>query len=233
MHCVSTQPPHSPPALIYSYFCWMKKNTTLFLLLISAFLFCNHAAQAQSDTCEKCIEEIHQFQKQLNAEFADSTQSPLSAEELKNFQGLDFFPINLKYRVQAQLIRTPDEKPFKMKTTTSREPEYVKYGVVQFALDGRTYTLNVYQSLRLRQMDQYKNSIFLPFTDLTNGNETYGGGRYIDLQIPKGNTITINFNMAYNPSCAYNHRYSCPVPPKANFIDTKILAGVKAYKAEK
>ena len=71
--------------------------------------------------------------------------------------------------------------------------------------------------------------MFLPFSDLTSGNETYGGGRYIDLEIPKGKTITIDFNQAYNPYCAYNPKYSCPIVPAENELLTNVNAGVKKF----
>jgi uncharacterized protein (DUF1684 family) len=88
--------------------------------------------------------------------------------------------------------------------------------------------LNVYQSHTLREKEGYKDYLFLPFTDLTNGNETYGSGRYIDLRIPERETIIIDFNKAYNPYCAYNYGYACPIPPKENKLKVEIRAGVMA-----
>lgn len=173
--------------------------------------------------------EIDSFQNHLNAEFANPKESPLTEEDLKNFKGLDFFPADSKFRVLAKFVRTAGGKPFEMKTTTDRKPIYEKYGEVYFEIDGKKFKLNIYQSHKLRETEEYKTYLFLPFTDLTNGDETYGGGRYIDLQIPQGDTIIIDFNKAYNPYCAYNHKYSCPVPPAENHLDIKIMAGVKAF----
>ena len=116
-----------------------------------------------------------------------------------------------------------------MKTTTSRLPTYEVFGVATFVLDGKELQLNIYQSHRLRETEEYKDYLFLPFTDLTNGEETYGGGRFIDLEIPKGDYITIDFNKSYNPYCAYNKKYSCPIPPKENDLDVRILAGIKKW----
>ena len=87
--------------------------------------------------------------------------------------------------------------------------------------------LNIYQNHRLRKMEKYRNHLFLPFTDLTNGEETYGGGRYIDLSIPDSDTIIIDFNKAYNPYCAYSSTRSCPIPPRENDLDLKVEAGVR------
>lgn len=117
-----------------------------------------------------------------------------------------------------------------MKTTTERLPVYDKYGTLTFELDDKTYKLSVYQSHSLRNNKKYKNYLFLPFTDLTNGNETYGGGRYIDFTIPDSDVVVIDFNKAYNPYCVYSDKYSCPIPPKENHLPIKITAGIKNYK---
>jgi uncharacterized protein (DUF1684 family) len=120
-----------------------------------------------------------------------------------------------------------------MLTTTSRLAKYVKYGEATFKLDGKEDQLNIYQSLSLREKPAYKDYLFLPFTDETSGKESYSGGRYIDLTIPKGNKIIIDFNKAYNPYCAYNHKYSCPIPPKGNHLNIAIKAGVKRYQKKR
>ena len=104
---------------------------------------------------------------------------------------------------------------------------YVKYAELRFTLLGKTCKLDVFQSLDLAKIDEYKDSLFLPFTDLTSGNGSYGGGRYVDLRIPLGDSVTIDFNTAYNPYCAYNHDYSCPIPPKQNDLQVEVKAGVK------
>jgi peptide deformylase len=95
--------------------------------------------------------------------------------------------------------------------------------------------LNVYQSVALFQNPAYKNHLFLPFLDLTNGQESYSGGRYIDLSTDdiKGNNVEIDFNKAYNPYCAYSNGYRCPVPPVENNLETKIMAGEKAFHKSK
>jgi uncharacterized protein (DUF1684 family) len=76
---------------------------------------------------------------------------------------------------------------------------------------------------------KYKNHIFVPFTDLTTGSESYGGGRYVDLELPFSDKVIIDFNRAYNPYCAYNHKYSCAIPPEENHLNVAIKAGVKAF----
>lgn len=177
--------------------------------------------------------EIEEFQNEMNEAFKSEDESPLTKEAKKKFKGLKFFRINEKYRVEADFERTKDAEPFKMQTTTDRQPTYEKYGVATFNIDGQTYQLNIYQSHDLREMEEYKNHLFLPFKDLTSGKQSYGGGRFIDLEIPEGDKIIIDFNKAYNPYCAYNHHYSCPIPPKENDLELKVLAGVKKYKSKK
>ena len=173
------------------------------------------------------IEEIKAHQKELNEEFLDPQESPLSKKERKKFKGHNFFPIDEAFRVEAKFTRTRNAVPFKMKTSTDRLPTYNKYGEAVFLLKGKEYKLNIYQSHRLQQMEEYKDYLFLPFTDLTNGEETYGGGRYIDLTIPKGDVLIIDFNKAYSPLCAYSYKYSCPIPPAENDLKLRIEAGVK------
>jgi uncharacterized protein len=169
------------------------------------------------------------FQRKINAEFKDATSSPLKDKDRKNFSGLDFFKFDLAYVVTATLKRTPDSKWFKMKTTTSRVSNERVYGVLSIELKGETYELNVYQGEELMKKKGFEDYLFLPFLDDTNGDTTYGGGRYIDLRIPKGDTIVIDFNKAYNPYCAYNDKYSCPIVPRVNYISTEVRAGVKAF----
>ncbi|TVZ15638.1 DUF1684 domain-containing protein [Maribacter sp. MAR_2009_72] len=191
---------------------------TLTLLIILQLCIANAQSYNQS---------VLDFQQHLNEEYKNPDESPLDKKDLKWFKGHDFFPINEKYRVVAKFTKIMNPTPFLMKTTTSRLSMYEVYGVANFELDGKEYQLNVYQNHKLRETEEYKNYLFLPFTDLTNGDQTYGGGRFIDLEIPEEETIVIDFNKAYNPYCAYSSNYSCPIPPKENDLDIHITAGIK------
>ena len=197
----------------------MKKYFSL--LLLSFFLLTN----AQDKTAETSKE----FQDNLNLDYADKEKSPLTKEDFKSFKTLDFFPISDKYIVEATFVRTKKEKVFKMKTSTDRLPEYVKYGELSFTIDGVACKLNVYQNIELIKKPGFDDYLFLPFSDLTSGKESYIGGRYVDLRIQKGKLWTIDFNKAYNPYCAYNHKYSCPIVPLENDLKVEILAGVKKF----
>lgn len=190
-------------------------------LLISCFLV--------SSAQDKAAETSKEFQENLNLGYADKEKSPLTKEDLKSFKSLDFFPISDKYIVEATFVRTKKEKVFKMKTSTDRLPEYVKYGELSFTIDGVACKLNVYQNIELIKKPGFDDYLFLPFSDLTSGKESYIGGRYVDLRIQKGKLWTIDFNKAYNPYCAYNHKYSCPIVPLENDLNVEILAGVKKF----
>ena len=198
----------------------MKITVLLFLMVFS--IGCAQEKQM--------INAETEWQKEMNADFKDATKSPLKDKDRKNFTGLDFYKFDSTYVVTAKLTRTPDAKPFKMKTTTERRPDYVQFGVVTFNLKGKEYQLNIYQNLGLLDQEGYEDYLFLPFLDNTNGNGSYSGGRYTEARIPEGDTIVIDFNKAYNPYCAYNEKYSCPIVPRANYLDLEIEAGVKAFK---
>lgn len=176
--------------------------------------------------------EILEFQEELDESFKDPETSPLTDKHRKDFEGLDFFEPDTSYIVKALFERTPDAVPFFMPTTTDRKTEEVLYGIARFTLNGAEHQLEVYQSLELLDQEEYEDYLFLPFMDVTNGEETYGGGRYIDLSIPEGDTLVIDFNKAYNPYCAYNKKYSCPLVPRQNYLRTKVRAGVKNFKKD-
>lgn len=198
----------------------MKTGLLIFIISLS------HALIAQSDSL---LSESRAAQKLLNEEFSNSETTILEAEDLKSFEGLEFYPLNEKYIVTAKFERTPNEKPFLMPTTTDRTPEYVKYGELHFTLEGKDLVLSLFQSTQPYDVAGYEDYLFLPFTDLTGGNGSYGGGRYLDMTIPNGDSVIIDFNKAYNPYCAYNPKYSCPIPPEENDILVRIEAGVKNF----
>ncbi|MGL2966170.1 DUF1684 domain-containing protein [Flavobacterium sp. XGLA_31] len=193
-------------------------------LVWALLFFCLASAQDKKDTAA-----AFKFQEELNKEFADKTTSPLTDEDLKTFKALHFYPVTEQFIVTARFTKAQNEKVFEMKTSTTRLPKYIKYGELEFTLEGRVFKLNVYQNIELIKKEGYADYLFLPFSDLTCGKESYIGGRYIDMHIPQSDTEVIDFNMAYNPYCAYNHKYSCPIVPLENDLDIAILAGVKKF----
>lgn len=182
----------------------------------------------QLSSQEVAYDEIKAFQEKLDQEYKDQEHSPLKdASRIEKFEGHEFFPIDLKYRVKAKLIRPKQADTIRIPTSSTKVKTFDKYALAKFKIEGKTYELTLYQSHRLREMEEYKNYLFLPFKDYTNGNQTYGGGRYIDLEIPEGDEIIIDFNQSYNPLCAYSEGFSCPIPPEENHLQLKIEAGIK------
>ncbi len=173
------------------------------------------------------------FRAQRDAEFRDPKTSPLETWEIAKFAGLNYFNIDPSFKVPANFVRTPNEKKFNMPTSSGTTKVYLKYGELIFKVRNREYKLGVYQSEVLAKTEKYKNFLLIPFTDQTSGKETYGGGRYIDFEIPSSEVVTLDFNLAYNPSCAYSSRYNCPIPPRENRLRTKIRAGEKVYKTHR
>ena len=178
---------------------------------------------------EEALAAITKHREKQQAEMKGE-KSPLVPKDKKRFKGLKYFPVDLKYRIKARFVQTDNTPMFFMKTTTTRLPEYRKFGEVYFTLDSVDYMLEVYQSPDIMKMKGYEDYLFIPFTDLTNGNETYEVGRYIEFRIPKSDDVILDFNMAYNPYCSYNPNYSCPIPPEANRLPIPIPAGEKKFK---
>lgn len=188
---------------------------------------CSLHVSAQTDSL-KAIEEIMAFQKKLNDDFRNLQTSPLEEEGFAKFEGHNFFPINLDYRVEAKLSVTRDKPFFPMLTSTSMYSTERIYGYVIFTLEKKKFRLPVYQSKELMGTKEYADYLLFPFSDKTNGRQTYTRGRYIDLRIPKeGKSLIIDFNMAYNPYNAYNLKFSCLLVPPKNRMDIAVRAGVR------
>lgn len=177
-------------------------------------------------------EDLKTFREGREKEFRNKAESPLKEEDFPVFKGLDYFPTDEQYRVYAKFTRTPDEEYFQMPTSSGDEKKFVKYGELSFQIGGQDLTLNVYQFDKgvLKTIPEYADLMFVPFKDQTSNKETYGGGRYIDIKIPKGGEALLDFNLAYNPSCAYGtDRFNCPIPPPENFLKAEIRAGEKSF----
>ena len=190
------------------------------ILLFSLFLLLN------CDNRKRYNNDLTPFQREINDFFKDASVSPLKKRDLKKFRGLDFFTYDSTYLVTAKLTKTPKEKPFMMLTTTDMVVEYIKYGTVSFELLNNQYSLDIYKNL---EDPNERDNLFLPFLDDTNGNDSYGGGRYINLSIPQGDNLIIDFNSAFNPYCVYDEKYSCPIVPRENYLPLEIKAGVMNF----
>lgn len=177
--------------------------------------------------------DVKAFREGRDKEFRDSKESPLRIEDIAAFKGLKYFDIDERFRVEATFTRTSAEKYFDMPTSSGTTKKFVKYGVLRFRIGGKPLTLSVYQidpAVRAK-FPEYADLLFVPFKDESNRRETYGGGRYIDILMPKGETVTVDFNNAYNPNCAYgSDRYNCPIPPRENRLPIAVNAGEKRFQ---
>ena len=171
--------------------------------------------------------EVLKYQQELDDFYTDSATSPLKPEERAAFHGHEYFSYNPEMAVEAQILVLENEPWFNMATSSGVSREYRRYAKATFELRGQTLELFLYQSKRLMAIEEYKDHLFLPFMDKTTGVSTYGTGRFMDITIPEGTTMVLDFNYAYNPYCAYTDGYSCPITPKENFIDIEISAGIK------
>ena len=173
--------------------------------------------------------EIEKHREEYKAEFLKSANAPLKQED---FEYLRFYEPNEKFKIECKFVATKGGKPFELPTSAGKTKTYIKFGELRFEIDGQKYKLAVYQSLGLKIMPQYRDYLFIPFKDLTNGKESYGGGRYLDLRMKQleGDKIYLDFNKAYNPYCAFGEGYSCPIPPKENHLKVAIEAGEMNFR---
>ncbi len=168
-------------------------------------------------------DEINDHRKRKDNEMR-LDNSPIPASERENFKGLHYFDPDPAYKVNARFVPIDTGGIVEMATSTERIARFRVAGKLLFTLHDTALELFAYESTEYQS-----NEYFVPFLDETNGFETYGGGRYLDIPIPDTNTVVLDFNLAYNPYCAYNHDYSCVVPPLENALPVKILAGEKNY----
>jgi uncharacterized protein (DUF1684 family) len=150
----------------------------------------------------------------------------------KDKELMSFFPVNEKFRINCRFERTINSPWFRMESSGPVKRNYRVYGIIHFSTDDTVVSLNIYQSQDLMTTQEYKDHLFIPFTDATSGEETYASGRYIDLEIKDivNDKVLIDFNKAYNPYCAYvSGKYNCPIPPPENRLSVAIRAGEKAF----
>ena len=199
---------------------------------IFLFIVSDLALQAQNTkktTRSEYIKQVNKDRKQKDNEMKTGEHSPIAENEKPAFEKLNYYRPNPRFRKEATFKRFDQATHFLMKTTTDRMPEYSLYGVVKFRHKNKDYSLNVYQNIELVKKPGYEKHLFIPFNDLNNEDETYGGGRFLDIYETGADSILIDFNLAYNPYCAYNHKYSCPIPPEANNLNLKVKSGEKKF----
>lgn len=190
-------------------------------IIILAFIVFNFIACVSNQSLD-----VDKYQQNLKDEWTNPETTPLKDDEKEKFKGITFFPFNEELVFKADFTQIENGKTIPFPTSAKKIKNYKEYGKVNFVLNEKHFELTIYASDP--PIKGYENSLFLPFTDDTNGVTTYGGGRYIDLEIKdiKNKKVTIDFNKAYNPYCAYSKYYNCPIPPANNYLETEINAGV-------
>ena len=178
------------------------------------------------DTGRRAEEEVRSARLEKDAYFRDDSDSPISSGHRSHFKGLNYYPADPSYKILARLERFENPDQVMIVTSKGTQQVYLKYGALVFEVLGRKLKLFVYKSTE----DPFSRSLFVPFSDATSGVETYKSGRYLDLEEQGGDDYDLDFNMAYNPYCAYNEDYVCPIPPRENRLAIKILAGEKNFK---
>lgn len=153
----------------------------------------------------------------------------------KDKQYFAFFKPNINFKVTAFVTRIFDSIGFIMKTSGTKQKKFFRYGELNFKINTKQQKLIIYSSNIIADTNQINEYLFLPFTDNTSGNESYGGGRYLDFKVKdiQNNSLIIDFNKAYNPYCAYASGYNCPIPLRENHLKINIYAGEKLYKGKK
>ncbi|MBW8010581.1 MAG: DUF1684 domain-containing protein [Chloroflexi bacterium] len=167
------------------------------------------------------MSKLTEFRKMKDDFFANDEHSPLTTEQKSDFNGLEYFPETEELRLEVDVEKFPEQVQLQMQTSTGDVQTYTRFGLFKFDVEGEETELTLYAS---------HHGYFLPFVDSQAGTETYGAGRYLDPeQLPNGK-FNIDFNVAYNPYCAYNEMWSCPIPPAENRLRVPIKAGEKNYK---
>lgn len=173
-------------------------------------------------------ELLEMERKQKDTFFSIHPQSPLPMEEREGFKGLDYYPPDLNYRFELILHEHPEKKSIKMSYTKGEEQEFLRWGEFRFNIGGKDHVLQAYK------IGPDEDRLFVPFRDTTSGKETYGAGRYLDLepeiQLTADGKWILDFNRAYNPWCGYSENYTCPFVPPENWLEMPIRAGEKNYK---
>ena len=181
--------------------------------------------------------EISEWRAKLGREreskdrfFAKYSQSPLSFEDRKRFKGLDYFPPDSAYRFELELHEHEEKKVVRMAYTKGQEQDFLRWGEFRFKVGGEEQAIQAYK----RNLAEER--LFILFRDATSGKETYGAGRYLDLEPDRDQTAEgkwiLDFNKAYNPWCVYSKDYTCPLVPQENWLEVPIHAGEKNYSSK-
>lgn len=166
------------------------------------------------------MSELTEYRAGKDEFFRRHPQSPLTPEQRHGFIGLQYFPENEALRLEVKVDSINDQEPVQMQTSTGGIQTYTRHGRFRFEVDGEQAELTIYRN---------ENGYFMPFVDSLAGKETYPAGRYLEPEALPGNRFFVDFNLAYNPYCAYNEMWSCPLTPPENRLKVPIRAGEKLF----
>jgi len=200
---------------------YSSKKILMFIYITSAIIIT--FAMIYDSVFNQYNKKIEELRTLKNEKFKLSESSPI--DEKASFKGLQYFEIDSKYNVMVNVIKIANPQTIQINTNDGKIQEFVKFAYLPISIDNIKDTLTLFK----KKNDSASNMYFIPFSDLTSGKSTYGGGRYIDLEYNGSGSLTLDFNLAYSPYCAYNYKFSCPIPPKENFIKIEINAGEKNY----
>jgi uncharacterized protein (DUF1684 family) len=186
------------------------------------------AAVAQTSFVDQLSKHRETYKKDLLA----ASGGPLTEEG--DLAYVQFYAPDSTYRITASVERIPNAQPFEMPTYNGKTRPHVAYALLSFRINGKPQQLTLYRNLNAIRLPQFRDYLFLPFKDATSGTETYGGGRYLDLRVGdiQNGQVTLDFNKAYNPYCAFVEGYPCPIPPKNNVLSIPIKAGEKTFEKD-
>lgn len=203
----------------------MKTKNIILILVVAVVLIGIYYSLSGGETNKVYIAKLEQLREEKDNSMQSGESSPF--RDSIEFKGLNYFPIDSKYRINAKLTEIDQKKAIALPTSDGKQKSYLTYAYAEFELDGVRNKLLI---LEIMDMGPYRGTLFLAFADKTSAAETYGAGRYLDVKkLPGAASITLDFNEAYNPYCAYNDNYSCPFPPKENILEVAIKAGEKTY----
>lgn len=167
------------------------------------------------------MSDLDDFRASKDDFFSSHPQSPLTPEQKRNFHGLEYFDENPGLELEVKVEKFPEQEKILLQTSTGQTQTYIRYGTFKFSVNGQDTELTIFSS---------NHGFFLPFVDSLAGDETYPAGRYLDPDPLPGDRFLVNFNLAYNPYCAYNDMWSCPLTPPENRLKVPIRAGEKIFK---
>jgi len=167
------------------------------------------------------MSELQRFREEKNGFFLHGHHSPLDDEQRADFSGLNYFPENPDLHIQVEIERFPEGDQTQIQTNTGDVQTYERFGRIHFEVEGDDVELTVFQN---------EHGFFMPFADALAGQETYGAGRYLEPELISGGRLLVDFNLAYNPYCAYNANWNCPITPAENRLKVPIRAGEKVFE---